>query len=277
MTPADPLTTPSQLLEPEPVLVEAAASGLSFTSLPGNTAKIRLILDLARQVSSSGTRLRILDVGAGGRYHPFNMWEPFVPYRESIDLYGVDVANLDATAVRAAELAFPVDLRQGGVQSIVEQFGEQTFDAVVSTQVLEHLRDWRGGVSEMTRVLRPGGRLYVTCDSGDLQRPAAQRAWLDAKCVYSRATEVAPSLKRLLPLSGDWERAPTLDELRRHADSCGLETELVRHYGPGELKAVAATVETRYRLLLLGLEEQLDEADAGEFRLLYLRARRPAA
>lgn len=257
------------------MLLEAAASGLSFESLPGNTAKIRLILDLARQVAASDAPVRILDVGAGGRYHAFNVWQPFVPYRESIDLYGVDVAHLEVTAARAAELEFSVDLRLGGVESIVEEFGESAFDAVVSTQVLEHLRDWRGGVTAMARVLRPGGTLYVTCDSGDLQRPATQKARLGAKCVYARATEVAPSLKRFTPLSGDWERAPTLDELRRQADRCGLETEVIRHFGLGELKAAAAALDTRSRLLVLGLEEQLDATDPGGFRLLYLRALRP--
>ena len=87
---------------------------------------------------------------------------------------GVDVANLEPTAKRAAELSFPVDLREGGVESVLDYFGRDTFDTVVSTQVLEHLPDWRGGLAQMTEVLKPCGQLFITCDSGDYFAPPSR-------------------------------------------------------------------------------------------------------
>jgi SAM-dependent methyltransferase len=45
---------------------------------------------------------------------------------------------------------------------IVEHFGPERFDVVISTEMLEHARDWRAAVRTMKGVLRPGGLLVVT-------------------------------------------------------------------------------------------------------------------
>jgi len=67
------------------------------------------------------------------------------------------------------------------------------FDAVVCKDVLEHVADPRGAVREIARVLRPGGRVYVSV-------PDAQRwVWEDYTHVrpYPRA-----ALRRLLTDQG---------------------------------------------------------------------------
>ncbi|MDX6513639.1 MAG: hypothetical protein QOE36_3143 [Gaiellaceae bacterium] len=46
-----------------------------------------------------------------------------------------------------------------------EHFGEDRFDLVISTELLEHVRDWRAVVSSMKRVCAPGGTLLVTTRS----------------------------------------------------------------------------------------------------------------
>lgn len=40
--------------------------------------------------------------------------------------------------------------------------GENSFDAVVSTEMLEHAQDWRTAVSNLKAVTKPGGMLFVT-------------------------------------------------------------------------------------------------------------------
>lgn len=50
-------------------------------------------------------------------------------------------------------------------ERIVEYFGEESFDIVISTELLEHVRNWRVVVSNMKRVLRKGGYLYITTRS----------------------------------------------------------------------------------------------------------------
>ena len=86
---------------------------------------------------------RVVDVGCGHK-----------PYRElmgpGVTAYvGVDHPDGDADAdVRAEAHALPFD--------------DGTFDAAVSFQVLEHLREPARCVREMHRVLRPGGRVVLT-------------------------------------------------------------------------------------------------------------------
>jgi SAM-dependent methyltransferase len=41
-------------------------------------------------------------------------------------------------------------------------FPDNTFDCVVTSEVLEHIQDDVSAISELTRVLKPGGRLGVT-------------------------------------------------------------------------------------------------------------------
>jgi SAM-dependent methyltransferase len=51
------------------------------------------------------------------------------------------------------------------VSELVSRFGAGQFDVVVSTELLEHVRDWRLAVSQMKEVLRVGGTLLLTTRS----------------------------------------------------------------------------------------------------------------
>jgi SAM-dependent methyltransferase len=44
-------------------------------------------------------------------------------------------------------------------------FADQSFDAVVSLQVLEHVKHPRRVVEEIARVLKPGGKFFIACEN----------------------------------------------------------------------------------------------------------------
>ena len=53
------------------------------------------------------------------------------------------------------------------VEKLVERFGEDSFDVVISTELLEHVLDWRTAFDNMKRVLKRGGCILLTTRSRD--------------------------------------------------------------------------------------------------------------
>ncbi|MFG1710970.1 class I SAM-dependent methyltransferase [Nonomuraea sp. M3C6] len=68
-------------------------------------------------------------------------------------------AMLDLARQRASELGVQADLREGDAQAL--DFADATFDTVVCTFSLCSIPDHRQAVTEMARVLRPGGLLLL--------------------------------------------------------------------------------------------------------------------
>ena len=95
-----------------------------------------------------------LEVGVGtGLNLPF--------YPAAVPLTGIDVSSamLAIARRRANDLDRAVELREADAQAL--PFPDASFDTVVCTFSLCAIPDERRAVSEMKRVLRPGGRLLL--------------------------------------------------------------------------------------------------------------------
>ena len=79
--------------------------------------------------------------------------------REVIESHGpAEYVGVDIEPGPGVDLLCPAE-------ELVARFGEGRFDVLVSTEVIEHVRDWRAVISNYKRVLAPGGLLLLTTRS----------------------------------------------------------------------------------------------------------------
>ncbi|HWC39458.1 MAG TPA: methyltransferase domain-containing protein [Acidimicrobiales bacterium] len=96
-------------------------------------------------------------------------------------------------------------------------FRDATFDAVVANLVLSHVPDLAGGLTDLVRALRPGGRLGFTAWAPDLHHPDDQKAAADDIVAMVREECGLPSQA---PVPG----APWEEQLRNRAELASFLT-----------------------------------------------------
>jgi arsenite methyltransferase len=112
----------------------------------------RIMATLALQAGEA-----ILDVGSGPGHQVFEMSSIVGPDGR---VQGVDPAeSAIAIASRRCLGLSNVHFELGDVSRL--PFDDNTFDAVMTSQVFEYLENVSGGLQEIYRVLRPGGRVLV--------------------------------------------------------------------------------------------------------------------
>jgi len=118
----------------------------------------------------------VLDVGAG---------DGLITSRLPGQVVGIDP---DEVAVWHAQ-KHEVDVRLGSVYEL--QFEEGTFDVVFCGDVIEHLQKPEEGLQEIHRVLKMGGKLYVTTPpkEGKLKDPYHYKEYTESELVDFVALE----------------------------------------------------------------------------------------
>lgn len=109
---------------------------------------------------------RLLDLGAGGGRHAFEAMRRGAV----VTAVDADAAEIkDAGGMMHSLLAEdPVVAERGGEGTAVVgdalrlPFSDGVFDRVIAAEVLEHISDDRQAMTELSRVLRPGGTIAVT-------------------------------------------------------------------------------------------------------------------
>lgn len=121
-----------------------------------------LTVDFARFPIAPGER--VLDLGCGFGRHAFEA------YRRGAHVVAVDRSADEVSQVaavfRAMEAAGEVQAdptaRAVRADLLALPFPDASFDAVMASEVLEHIPDDERALAEVARVVRPGGRVAVT-------------------------------------------------------------------------------------------------------------------
>jgi SAM-dependent methyltransferase len=121
-----------------------------------------LTVDFSRFPIESGER--VLDLGCGFGRHAFEA------YRRGANVVAVDRSQAELEQVESLFRAMQSsgEAPAGRVARTVRAdllalpFPDASFDAVIASEVLEHIPDDQRAMDEIARVVRPGGRVAVT-------------------------------------------------------------------------------------------------------------------
>ena len=111
---------------------------------------------LLRDIGGSTCGERVLEIGCGRGVRTEQILRRF-------DAASVIAIDLDPDMVRRARARLArfesrCELRVGDAS--VLDFGDDSFDAVFDFGIIHHAPNWRAGLAEVHRVLKPGGRFY---------------------------------------------------------------------------------------------------------------------
>ncbi|MEM1172837.1 MAG: bifunctional 2-polyprenyl-6-hydroxyphenol methylase/3-demethylubiquinol 3-O-methyltransferase UbiG [Cyanobacteria bacterium P01_H01_bin.35] len=140
--------------------------------------------------------LKVLDVGCGGGFSC-----EFMAKKGTIT-YGIDSSAtcIEAAQRHSCENSLDINYKVGVAESLPYQ--ENTFDVVICVDVLEHVSNYRQVVSEIYRVLKPGGIFFYDTINRNFQSRFVM-IWL------------MENLLRLIPLGvHDWNNFIQPEELK---------------------------------------------------------------
>lgn len=142
----------------------------------------------------------LVDIGAG------TGWFSSRAHQREAEVYSLDIGLELLVEVRKK-----VKVREIAGNTMDLPFRDDSFEIVISSEVIEHTDSPEKAVHEMARILKPGGIMIVTCPN---------RIWL-------WAVHLANFLK-IRPFHGH-EDLPSFKQLERFARSAGLAIE--KHIG----------------------------------------------
>lgn len=147
----------------------------------------------------------VLEVGAGTGFFLLNLWQTgFVGQAHATD---ISEGMLEACRANAERIGCTVETRVGDAEHLPHE--DRSFDLVAGHAFLHHVPDPAAALSEMWRVLRPGGAIFIAGEPtlwGDRLAGVVKRATRNSFRVLSGAPGMRIRREQTSP-SSEEERA----------------------------------------------------------------------
>ncbi|MGB9743310.1 MAG: class I SAM-dependent methyltransferase [Minisyncoccales bacterium] len=125
-------------MNPKESLVKPRLWDMYFLSV---NKKIEVLTNAIKFYLGDKKDLKIIDIGCGAKPY-FPLFEKF-----ALEYIGIDVKKTEFVDVVASAEDIP--------------FSDNYFDVALSTQVLEHVKDYQEAINEMFRILKPNGIVFL--------------------------------------------------------------------------------------------------------------------
>lgn len=167
----------------------------------------RLAQRFARDTSNlkSLNGLNLLDVGCGGGI----LSEPLARLGASVT--GIEPApeSIAVAKAHAEEADLAIDYRAAAAEELLAE--GRTFDAVIASEVIEHVDDPAAFIKTLTGLARPGGLVLVSTLNRTLKS-------------FALAIVGAEYVLRWIPAgTHDWQKFVTPDEMQSYCAAAGLD------------------------------------------------------
>ncbi|MEV4471300.1 class I SAM-dependent methyltransferase [Nonomuraea sp. NPDC049504] len=140
---------------------------------------------------------RVAEIGCGSGYGTKLILDQFgAAHVDAVDL---DPAMVRRARVRLSRYAGRVRLAQGDANDLRSVFGsdDSSYDAVFDFGIIHHIPDWRTTLTEIGRVLKPGGRLFFEeVTAAALARPTYRHLFVHPEADRFTAGEFLAELAR---------------------------------------------------------------------------------
>lgn len=151
--------------------------------------------------------LSVLDIGCGGGL----LAEPMTRLGAAVTGADADDAGIAAAKSHAEVIGLAIDYRVGAAEDLVAE--SAVFDAVIASEVIEHVADKPAFCDALASLVRPGGVLVLTTIN------RTRRSW-------AQAIVAAEYVLRWVPRgTHDWNAFPTPEELTELLQARGFAVE----------------------------------------------------
>lgn len=238
----------------------AARSYDSKWAISFEERSIRYVRERAERMLPKTRYGRVLEVGCGTGFLILNLW--LAGYVEEAHASDISTGMLRVCAESARRIGCDVKLRAADAERL--PYGDASFDLVVGHAVLHHLPEPGAALTEMHRILRPGGAVWIIGEPSRLGDRMARAAGRVSSRTVRSAARVIPALRKPTVAEADGEDARILRELEwsvdLHTFAPGEAAAMVRRAGFGNVR-----VETEELLAsLVGWSVRTVEAEVPE-------------